>query len=294
MRHRLTLWNHYTTARCSFKGYRSASTAYIRSPCLNNSASRSRSIDFARLITSAAIGPPTTALDAKLSRQTCYRSYSSFFNPRTNDASVLSLSEQQPPTSPSRHGLHHQKQPRRESGEQTRTTRLQGTTTTPPIIIDETKKNTNKPARPQTLNQNNPTTPSTEQERPESQKRPPAAKAEDWQIQKAALAAKFEGAGWAPRKRLSPDAMDGIRDLHAQNPELYTTPVLAEQFQISPEAVRRILRSRWKPSEEEQRRRRQRWEKRGQKIWDQLAEQGMKPPKKWRVGARRKKPAVGE
>ncbi|KAL9033598.1 MAG: hypothetical protein Q9214_007435 [Letrouitia sp. 1 TL-2023] len=124
-------------------------------------------------------------------------------------------------------------------------------------------------------------------ERPENKRPPPAATAEDWQIQKAALAAKFKGAGWSPRKRLSPDAVDGIRELYAQNPELYTTPVLAQQFQVSPEAVRRILKSRWKPSEEEQRRRRDRWEKRGQNIWNQLAEQGMKPPKKWRVGARR-------
>lgn len=56
--------------------------------------------------------------------------------------------------------------------------------------------------------------------------------------------------GWSPPRKLSRDAMDGMRSLHAANPELFTTPVLAEKFRISPEAVRRILRSKWHPSQE--------------------------------------------
>ncbi len=103
-----------------------------------------------------------------------------------------------------------------------------------------------------------------------------------WQIQKDALSAKFGSAGWRPMKRLSPDALEGIRELHAQQPDRFTTPMLAENFQISPEAVRRILKSKWKPSEEEEERRRQRWEKRGSQIWTKKAEVGIKPPKKWR------------
>ena len=103
-----------------------------------------------------------------------------------------------------------------------------------------------------------------------------------WQSQKIALAAKFGPQGWAPRKRLSPDALYGIRALHAQYPETYTTPVLADQFKVSPEAIRRILKGKWRPTEEEEEDRRRRWDKRGESIWRQMVELGIKPPKKWR------------
>ena len=105
---------------------------------------------------------------------------------------------------------------------------------------------------------------------------------EPWQIQKAALMKKFRGEKWEPRKKLSPDTLDGIRSLHAQQPQAYTTMVLAQQFQVSPEAIRRILKSKWRPSEEEEESRRERWERRGENIWSRMAEQGFKPPKKWR------------
>lgn len=105
---------------------------------------------------------------------------------------------------------------------------------------------------------------------------------ETWQIQKQALSEKFGPSGWAPRKRLSPDALEGIRALHAQYPEKYTTPELAQQFAVSPEAIRRILKSKWKPNEEEEVDRRRRWDKRGEAIWSKMVEIGIKPPKKWR------------
>ncbi|KAG7008383.1 hypothetical protein G7Y79_00006g020030 [Physcia stellaris] len=105
---------------------------------------------------------------------------------------------------------------------------------------------------------------------------------ETWQIQKQALSEKFGRSGWAPRKRLSPDALEGIRALHAQYPEKYTTPELAQQFAVSPEAIRRILKSKWKPNEEQEIDRRRRWDKRGEAIWTQMVEIGIKPPKKWR------------
>ncbi|KAF9893721.1 Required for respiratory growth protein 9 mitochondrial [Aspergillus nanangensis] len=104
-------------------------------------------------------------------------------------------------------------------------------------------------------------------------------KKEGWQIQKAALKDKFEE-GWNPPKKLSPDAMDGIRHLHSIAPDRFTTPVLAEQFQVSPEAIRRILKSKWRPSEEEVEDRRQRWEKRHDRIWGHLSELGLRPPTK--------------
>ncbi|MCJ1367055.1 Required for respiratory growth protein 9 mitochondrial [Acarospora aff. strigata] len=107
-------------------------------------------------------------------------------------------------------------------------------------------------------------------------------KRESWQVQKHALQKKFGEQGWSPRKRLSPDALEGIRALHAQYPDKFTTPLLADQFKVSPEAIRRILRSKWRPNEAEESSRRQRWDKRGEIIWGQMVELGVKPPKRWR------------
>lgn len=54
--------------------------------------------------------------------------------------------------------------------------------------------------------------------------------------------------GWSPPRKLSREAMDGLRSFNALDPETFTTPVLAEKFRISPEAVRRILKSKWLPT----------------------------------------------
>ena len=105
---------------------------------------------------------------------------------------------------------------------------------------------------------------------------------ETWQVQKSALFKKFGAAGWSPRKRLSPDSLEGIRALHAQYPEKFKTSVLADHFKVSPEAIRRILKSKWRPSDEEDERRRERWNKRGVNIWDRMNELGIKAPRKWR------------
>ena len=56
--------------------------------------------------------------------------------------------------------------------------------------------------------------------------------------------------GWAPPRKLSREAMDGLRQLHHFDGKKFTTPVLAEKFRISPEAVRRILKSKWEPPKE--------------------------------------------
>jgi hypothetical protein len=108
---------------------------------------------------------------------------------------------------------------------------------------------------------------------------PPAR--EHWQIDKAALKQKFPE-GWKPLKRLSPDALAGIRALHAQDPAQYTTSLLASSFKISPEAIRRILKSKWSPSSEEEDDRQRRWFNRGKAVYTRHAEMGQKPPKKWR------------
>lgn len=111
----------------------------------------------------------------------------------------------------------------------------------------------------------------------------PAPKKERWQIDKAALKQKFGGEGWNPRKRLSPDTLEGIRALHSSDPATYSTQTLAEHFQVTPDAIRRILKSKWQPSAEDSAKRMERWEKRGLKKWAEMAEQGMRPPKKWRA-----------
>jgi len=105
---------------------------------------------------------------------------------------------------------------------------------------------------------------------------------ENWQIQKSANLAKFGDTTWQPRKRLSPDTLEGIRALHASNPAVYSTEILSSQFAVSPENIRRILKSKWRPNDEERQDREKRWERRGVRKWTEMAELGEKPPRKWR------------
>lgn len=87
-----------------------------------------------------------------------------------------------------------------------------------------------------------------------------------WQRQMFALKEKLhESGGWKPGKKVSRDAMDKIRALKRTFPEI-NAGTIASHFQISPEAVRRILRSKWAPSEKEQEKIEQRWTRRGQRI----------------------------
>lgn len=88
---------------------------------------------------------------------------------------------------------------------------------------------------------------------------------------------KFGSEGWNPRKKLSPDTIDGIRALHEQYPDKYPTQVLAEKFKVSAEAVRRILKSKWRADPEKQAERRERWARRHDRIWDQQAAIGLRP-----------------
>eukprot|EP01134_Creolimax_fragrantissima_P008610 CFRG8610T1 len=55
---------------------------------------------------------------------------------------------------------------------------------------------------------------------------------------------------WEPKKRLTRPVMDKIRSLRDENCVKWTTVALADRFNVSPEAIHRILRSRWKPSPE--------------------------------------------
>jgi len=76
----------------------------------------------------------------------------------------------------------------------------------------------------------------------------------DWKKHKLALKEKFPG-GWAPPKRISREAMDLLRTLHKVDPIVNSVPVLAQRFKISPEAVRRVLKSRFELSREEREKR---------------------------------------
>ncbi|KAI8144097.1 hypothetical protein BJV82DRAFT_608289 [Fennellomyces sp. T-0311] len=53
---------------------------------------------------------------------------------------------------------------------------------------------------------------------------------------------------WNPKKRLSRAAMSELRNLNAMSPEQYSIPALSEKFHISQEAVRRILKSKFRPT----------------------------------------------
>ncbi|RPD56037.1 hypothetical protein L227DRAFT_603276 [Lentinus tigrinus ALCF2SS1-6] len=57
--------------------------------------------------------------------------------------------------------------------------------------------------------------------------------------------------GWAPPRKLSREAMVAMRHLHQVDPAAFSTPLLADKFHISKEAVRRILKSKWEPTREQ-------------------------------------------
>jgi len=67
-----------------------------------------------------------------------------------------------------------------------------------------------------------------------------------WVVHRRTLRESFPN-GWAPPRKVSRSAMDGIRELHRIDPKKFTTPFLADRFRVSPEAIRRILKSKWVP-----------------------------------------------
>lgn len=87
----------------------------------------------------------------------------------------------------------------------------------------------------------------------------------EWKRQMFSLREKFHGEQWRPKKRLSRSAVDGIRKLKQYEPSLRAGDI-AKEFKVSPEAIRRILKSKWTPSEEEQDKIKLRWERRGHSL----------------------------
>src|SRR5262245_54861219 len=85
---------------------------------------------------------------------------------------------------------------------------------------------------------------------PHAQPPSPRRTPKEYAAHRASLKKAFPE-GWSPPRKISREAMDGLRELHAFDPEMFTTPVLADKFRISPEAVRRILKSKWVPTREQ-------------------------------------------
>ncbi|KAF8609645.1 hypothetical protein BDV93DRAFT_518427 [Ceratobasidium sp. AG-I] len=56
--------------------------------------------------------------------------------------------------------------------------------------------------------------------------------------------------GWAPPRTISREAMESLREMNQRDPIQFRVPVLAAKFKISPEAVSRILKSKWQPPPE--------------------------------------------
>lgn len=85
-----------------------------------------------------------------------------------------------------------------------------------------------------------------------------------WKRQMFSLKEKFPQ-GWNPKRKLSREEMDRLREIKAAQPGISLNE-LGERFRISPEAVRRIVRSRWRPTSEEAVKVKQRWLRRGERL----------------------------
>ena len=163
-------------------------------------------------------------------------------------------------------------------GEQTR----QYTTASRPRPAYKSRAYPSKPG-PTSAKAPNPALQALQAASSQSSSPPPKPTPESWRVQKSALASKFGSTGgWSPRRKLSPDAMLHLRTLHESNPSLYTTPLLASTFKTSPEAIRRILKSKWlsQSAPEKMQDRRERWAKRHDRIWDVQSELGLRPERR--------------
>lgn len=70
----------------------------------------------------------------------------------------------------------------------------------------------------------------------------------EWMKRTQAVKKKY--GNWNPTRKISYQQMQDIRDLKVKAPHLRTID-LANHFKMSPEAIRRILRSNWIPNDEE-------------------------------------------
>lgn len=53
---------------------------------------------------------------------------------------------------------------------------------------------------------------------------------------------------WSPKKRVSRETMEKIRALAFRQPDVYDSIKLSQEFKLSVEAIRRILKSKYQPT----------------------------------------------
>ncbi|KAJ1848916.1 Required for respiratory growth protein 9 mitochondrial [Coemansia sp. RSA 2706] len=70
-----------------------------------------------------------------------------------------------------------------------------------------------------------------------------------WQRRKIELKLKLGGEKWAPEKKIATSSMEKIRLLNSEFPQEWPIKRLSEQFKISQESVRRILKSKFRASQ---------------------------------------------
>ncbi|KAJ1942870.1 sister chromatid cohesion protein 1, partial [Linderina macrospora] len=75
----------------------------------------------------------------------------------------------------------------------------------------------------------------------------------EWRIKK--VEGDKAGETWGPTKKLATSSMEKIRLLNAEFPNEWTIKKLSDQFHVSQEAVRRIIKSKFRPTEERTRKR---------------------------------------
>ncbi|KAK6504834.1 Required for respiratory growth protein 9 mitochondrial [Arthrobotrys musiformis] len=95
-----------------------------------------------------------------------------------------------------------------------------------------------------------------------------------WKIHQDAVRSKLKSERWNPFSRLSPAAVATLKQLKAENPGM-TVEEYAPIFKISPDALRRILKSKWTPKPEEEADRNDRWRRRGKNVWQEWEEKGL-------------------
>lgn len=100
----------------------------------------------------------------------------------------------------------------------------------------------------------------------------------EWKRQNYALKEKFKGAAWRPNKKLSRETMEGIRALKQYYPEMNSGEI-ARRFKVPAESIRRILKGKWEPNEEELQKMEARWERRGERLLKNIKEKAWQESK---------------
>ncbi|KAF3284932.1 Required for respiratory growth protein 9 mitochondrial [Orbilia oligospora] len=100
-----------------------------------------------------------------------------------------------------------------------------------------------------------------------------------WKIHMDSVKSKLKGEKWNPFGRLSPAAVATLKQLKQENPGM-TVEEYAPIFKISPDALRRILKSKWMPTPEQETDRNERWKRRGKAVWQEWEEKGLVQKKK--------------